>query len=169
MLKFIKLIFLSLAILFTVSLKLTAEDLYTLIGIQTSVISDNDKYIPTIGIKYGVQDNNWRTVVGINYGKISNTSYYNMVFDVDKGIFNNLLKNSPIKPYAGLSFSLINKKDTDAKEANKDLGYGYGGKLGLVYIASNILDIDLSYKYMILEKLKNKDNQSLNLSIHYFY
>ena len=73
-----------------------------------------------------------------------------------------------MKPYAGLSFGIMEEKSRTSSLT--DRGYLYGANLGLAYIYNDALDFDVGYRYLKTSKLKELASLSdLTLSMHYFY
>ncbi|CAA6825246.1 MAG: Unknown protein [uncultured Sulfurovum sp.] len=145
-----------------------ADKLYSFIGIQAANSFIEGDSIPNIGIKYGTQTKKYRTSLAYTYGEKSNTRYQTFIAQVDTGVLTNSFKNSPIKPYVGLSFGAI---EQESKQTSfKDRGYVYGPNIGLAYIYNDSLDFDLGYRYLATSKLEDLNSLSdLTLSMHYFY
>ena len=150
------------------SLTLAADKSYAFLGIQTSVASIQNKAVPTIGVKYGVQTRKYRTAISYNYAQNSQNRYQTVIMQMDTGIFSNLFREYLVKPYAGLSFGMM--EETNRISSLSDRGYLYGANLGLAYIYNDALDFDVGYRYLQTSKLKELESLSdLTLSMHYFY
>ena len=155
--------------LILLSLSLSATDKsYSFLGIQNGTAYIEGDIAPTIGLKYGVQTNKYRTSFSYNYGENSNANYQMLLAQVDTGILAHTFKSSSIKPYAGFSFGAMQEKNKLSSVTDK--GYLYGVNTGLAYIFNDAVDFDLGYRYLKTSKLKNIDALSdLTLSMHYFY
>ncbi|CAA6815758.1 MAG: Unknown protein [uncultured Sulfurovum sp.] len=155
--------------LILISTSLSASDkLYSFMGIQAGNSFVDGNSVPTIGLKYGKQTKKYRTSITYAYGEKSNSNYQSLIAQVDTGILLNQFKNSSLKPYAGLSFGVMQEENKQASV--KDKGYVYGANTGIAYIFNDALDFDLSYRYMATSKLKNLSSlNDLTLSMHYFY
>ena len=104
-----------------------------------------------------------------SYGKTSSINNQSLIAQVDKGIFINQFKDSSFKPYAGVSFGVMQEKNNQSS-IEKDRGYLYGVNTGIAYIYNDSLDFDLGYRYLQTSKLENIDSLSdITLSMHYFY
>jgi len=159
-------LYLSLILLLT-SLSATDKS-YSFLGIQTATSVIESKIVPTLGLKYGQQTKKHRTSLSYNYGNKSNTSYQTLIVQIDTGILKKSFEDYAFKPYAGVSFGLM--QENNKHTSQKDRGYVYGVNTGLAYIFNDALDFNLGYRYMETSKLKNIDSISdLTLSMHYFY
>jgi opacity protein-like surface antigen len=146
-----------------------ADKSYSFLGIQAGNSFVEGNFVPTAGLKYGVQTKKYRTAISYNYAENSSSSYQTLIAQVDTGILSNTFKNSSIKPYAGFSFGAMQEKNS-LNSLTTDRGYIYGVNTGLAYIFNDSLDFDLGYRYLQTSKLKNIDSLSdLTLSMHYFY
>ncbi len=159
-------IFLSLTLL---SISLLATDKsYSFLGIQAGNSFVNGVNSPNIGLKYGSQSGKYRTAFFYSYGDSSKRNLQMLLSQVDVGIFKNSFKNSPVKPYIGLTFGVM--QEEDKQSSIRDRGYLYGVDTGLAYIFNDALDFDLNYRYLSTSKINNIDSISdLTLSMHYFY
>lgn len=141
---------------------------YSFLGIQASHQNIEKENLPSIGIKYGKQTKKYRTSLNYSYGSKGDTKYETLLAQIDMGILGNTFKNSDFKPYAGVSFGVM--QHTDKLLGEVDRGYLYGPNTGVSYIFNDALDFDLGYRYLKTSKLKNIDSMSdLSLSLHYFY
>ena len=159
---YISLIFIS------TSLSADTDKSYSFLGIQAGNAFVEGKSTPTIGVKYGVQSKKYRTSLNYNYGENSDGSYETLMAQIDTGILVNTFRNSLFKPYAGFSFGLMQEKDSITSVRSR--GYLYGINTGLAYIYNDVLDFDLSYKYLKTSKIEKINSiNDLTLSMHYFY
>jgi len=154
-------------ILLSTSLSATDKS-YSFLGIQAGNSFIEGKSISTVGLKYGVQTRKYRTSINYNYGKNSDGIYQTLITQIDTGILIHTFKNSLLKPYAGLSFGIMQEKNRISSIIDK--GYLYGVNTGLAYIFNDALDFDLGYRYLKTSKLNKIDSiNDLTLSMHYFY
>lgn len=162
--KKLNILFLPLLLLST---SIQAEDkLYSFIGVQTSTIKYQKVLTQTIGVKYGKQTKDIRTSISYNYGKKSNNNYHTLIMQIDTGVLKNRFKNSALKPYIGASVGVMEH----TTNSNKDRGYIYGANAGLTYLLSDVVDLDLGYRFMKTVKLDDIDKiNDLTFSMHYFY
>lgn len=148
---------------------LAVDKSYSFLGIEVGNTFTENKSVPTIGLKYGVQTRKYRTSLSYKYAKKSNVNYQTLVAQVDTGILTNTFRNSSIKPYAGFSVGVIQENNV-LNTIETDRGYLYGINTGLTYIFNDALDFDLAYRYLETSKLENTDSLSdVSLSLHYFY
>lgn len=139
-----------------------AESSYSFLGANTSYIDYNNVSSPSFGLKYGIQRGMWRTAINLDYASTGNDKLTSLIFQIDKGILKSFTKDSPVKPYVGFSFGMLQHKDS---VTNK--GYGIGLNTGLTYLLNEAIDLDLSYRLLSTSKIGSIN--SLNLSLHYFY
>jgi len=139
-----------------------AEKSYSFFGGQTSLVSYDSVFSPSLGLKYGVQRGMWRSSINLDYATTGSNTLSSLILQVDKGILKSITKNSPLKPHAGFSLGLL--------QHSNDRGYGLGLNTGVTYLLNDTIDLDLSYRYLSTTKMNNVGSiNSLNLSLHYFY
>lgn len=142
-----------------------AEKSYSFFGAQTSFLYYNGVASPSLGFKYGIQKDMWRTSINLDYGSTGSDSIASLILQVDKGILKNISQNSPLKPHAGFSVGMLQHQ-----ASKTDKGYGYGLNTGVTYLLNDAIDLDLSYKYLYVTKLSEFSSfNGLTLSLHYFY
>jgi hypothetical protein len=156
-----------LLILFLFTLTSSANDkLYSFLGIQSSYSDYDGVSTPTLGLKYGRQNSEWRTAISYNYADKSNDKFQSLIVQMDKGVLTDLFRMLPIKPYLGFSIGVMENKNSQIT----DRGYLYGLNVGLNYVLSNSFDIDLGYRQMWTSKFKYIDTRGdLSLSLHYYF
>ncbi|CAA6804308.1 MAG: Unknown protein [uncultured Sulfurovum sp.] len=146
-----------------------ADKVYSFMGIQAGNSFVEGNSVPYIGVKYGKQSKGYRTSIGYSYGKTSSINHQSLIAQVDKGILVNKFKDSSFKPYAGVSFGIMQEKNNQSA-IEQDRGYVYGVNTGIAYIYNDSLDFDLGYRYLQTSKLESIDSLSdITLSMHYFY
>ena len=142
------------------------DNIYSFIGVQGGYSTYDNIDAPTIGISYGKQNSEWRTKINYNYANGSNNDFHSLIIQVDRGIFTELFMDYPFKPYIGFSLGIMEH----TKGSFNDIGYLFGGDIGVNYVLNNSMDIDLGYKYMDTKKLKKiGDRGDLMLSLHYYF
>lgn len=142
-----------------------AQKSYSFFGAETSWLYYNSSTSPSIGLKYGIQRDMWRTSFTLDYASNSSDSLSSLLVQVDKGILKNITKESPFKPYVGFSFGLLQHHGSSTNS-----GYGYGVNTGVTYLLNDAVDLDLSYRYLSTSKINAFNSlNGLSLSLHYFY
>ena len=142
-----------------------AEKSYSFVGLQTSYVNYDSVSSPSLGFKYGVQKGLWRSSINLDYASTGSNKLSSLILQVDKGILQNISKNSPFKPHAGFSLGLLQHKHTKTKS-----GYGIGLNTGVTYLLNDAIDLDLSFRHLSTSELNGIGSiNSLNLSLHYFY
>ena len=164
-----KIILLFLPILLFSTTLYSSDKLYSFIGVQTSVSQFNSESIPTIGLKYGKQSKDMRTAITYEYGKKSDDAFQSLIMQIDSAILGQTFKDIAFKPYLGLSFGLIEHRNSDLLGYD-DKGFVYGLNTGLSYIVNNNIDLDLGYRFLKTSKMKELDTiNDINFALHYFY
>ncbi|RUM68972.1 MAG: hypothetical protein DSZ08_07385, partial [Sulfurovum sp.] len=115
----------------------------------------------SIGIRYGKQTVDWRTMFTYEYGDGSNI----FSVEVDKILMDSLFNMSRFRPYIGLALGYISydmpnndqnltevsgiiiNEDNNTTIETDSSGYFYGLNAGLIIYATDNLDADLSYHY----------------------
>ena len=148
---------------------LLAEDAeqYPFIGLSVTTQSidlfDEDTRETSIGIRYGKQTMDWRTVFSYEYSK----GYQSLGIEVDKILLDSLLDTAKARPYIGVSAGALKLEDDDLLESS---GYYFGANLGLILYASDRVDIDISYHYHLIENIDEVDAMhGATLALHYFF
>jgi hypothetical protein len=145
------------------------EKLYSFIGIQASPSVFNNTFAPSVAIKYGKQSKDIRTSIAYGYGKSSKNIYQTLIMQIDSAILTQTFKDIVLKPYLGVSFGVIQHKNSELIAYN-DKGFIYGLNTGLSYVLNNNVDFDLGYRFMKTSKLKEIESiNDVSLSMHYFY
>ena len=150
----------------TIEADVLTGKIYSFIGVQGSYTDYDNETAPTIGFKYGKQNDSWRTAISYNYAQMSDDTYHTLIMQVDAGVLTELFIDIPIKPYLGFSFGVMEDKNSDLT----DRGFLYGINTGINYVVNNSLDIDFGYRYMSADKFKYIDNRGdFTLSLHYYF
>ena len=142
-----------------------ADKSYSFFGTQTSFLSYDSVSSPSLGLKYGIQKDMWRTSINLDYATTGRDKLSSLIIQVDKGILKNITQQSPLKPHVGFSFGVLQHQ-----RSSSDKGYGYGLNTGVTYLLNDAIDLDLSYKYMYTTELNEFNSlNTFTLSLHYFY
>ncbi|WP_295418785.1 hypothetical protein [Sulfurovum sp.] len=132
------------------------------VSTQTVDLADS-KNETTLGIRYGKQTVDWRTM----FTYCGNSSYKSFAMEIDKILMDEMFGTPKVRPYLGFSLGTIKYKDDNLADTS---GYFYGGNLGLIIYASDNIDADLGYHYYKVEEFEDLDNiQGGTLALHYFY
>ena len=145
---------------------LRAEE-YPFIGLSVATQSINirsDNSSATgFDLRIGRQTLDWRTIFAYAYSK----DYQSLSIEIDKILLDDLFGTAKVRPYLGLSAGLL-KLDHDFLDDKS--GYYYGANLGLIFYATDHMDLDLSYHYQWISSIDHADHmQGATLSLHYFF
>ena len=143
------------------------EPSYPFIGINVTTQSinlfDDDIRETGVGIRYGKQTMDWRTVFSYEYSE----GYQSLGIEIDKILLDDLFDTAKARPYIGISAGALILEDDDLVESN---GYYFGANLGLILYASDRLDIDIAYHYHWIENIDEADAMhGATLALHYFF
>ncbi len=117
-----------------------------------------------IGIRYGRQTVDWRTMFSVEFGK---HSYKMFAMEIDKILMDDIMGMPEFRPYLGLSVGSIHFEDNALTDSN---GYFYGLNAGLIIYATDNIDADLSYHYHKVKSFEDIDTlKGGTFSLHYFY
>jgi len=149
------------------------EDLeqFPFIGVSLATHSIDFKSIPDIssqdetvlGLRYGKQTLNWRTVFTLS----GNSDLQTFAVEIDKILLDELFGTPKVRPYLGATIGYLHYDTTTSSDSD---GYYYGGDFGFLIYATANIDIDLSYHYYKVSDIDPLDTmQGANLSLHYFF
>ena len=162
---------LRIILLFTIlSTSIFAQDdeEFSFMGLTASynvfeLIQADDKKQTTIGIRYGKQTIEWRTMFSYQ----GNNDLQTFELEVDKLIEDDIFNIPELRLYLGGTFGGIEYKGISNKESQ---GKYYGGNIGFLIYVTDKIDADIGYHYYstssfdVINKIKG-----LTLSLHYFY
>ncbi len=138
---------------------------YSFLGAQTSIVNYDQISAPSVGFKYGIQKDMWRSSLNLDYSENGSNTLTSLIFEADRGVLQETVKELPVKPHIGFSLGLLQHTNTVT-----DKGYGLGLNTGLTYLLNDKIDLDLSYRYLSVSKMNTISTlNSLTLSLHYFY
>ena len=117
----------------------------------------------TVGIRYGKQTLDWRTMFTLS----GNKDYQSFSLEIDKILMDDLFGMPELRPYLGATVGYLHY-DNDA--FLNDDGIYYGGNFGFLVYVTDSIDADISYHYYKLQDMEPLDTlQGGTLGIHYFY
>ena len=114
-------------------------------GFHPTDTSDNLTY----GLRIGAQNEEWRTMVGLNLYESKRHSLERVIASLDYFFMNDIeTKPFPITPYFGVNIGYMNFESIGVDES----GTIYGGQAGLMFSFIPSLDIDVAYRYSLSGK-----------------
>lgn len=162
-----------LSLLFSVLLFGQESTEYPFIGVSLSAQSINGNPGPTswegsIGLKYGQQSLDWRTIFSLEY---TPDAYLSTSVEVDKILLDDMFGTAKIRPYLGMTLGYISYDEKNiAVDIEEKNGLYVGANLGYIIYLSDKVDLDLSYHYYSMYDLKFLDDlHGATLSLHYFF
>jgi len=127
-------------------------------------VSDMDNQTETsVGIRYGRQTIDWRTMFTFEYVSGIYRSYS---VEIDKILMDDIFGYSEVRPYAGGTLGAVTYTGGDADATT----YFYGLNAGLIVYATDNIDADISYHfYKVIDFEELNNLQGVGISLHYFY
>ena len=115
-----------------------------------------------LGIRYGIQNTNWRTFSEIKFDWRNN---YTVTLETDKLFIAYKIESLTIAPYIGASIGYLeHTKDDDDEHAV------FGLHSGLIFNLNDTMDLDLSLSKKRKRDFENVDKIiSIGVSLHYFF
>ncbi len=136
----------------------------------------------TFGIQYGVQTQDYRTT----FSAEGNSNFQTIDVEVDYILMDQMFGTPKLRPYVGATLGYVNYDSEVMKEYNEDRilddaandrntsirtsdGY-YGLDAGFLIYMTDDIDLDISYHYYFMDRLRPLDTMSgATFSLHYFY
>jgi len=102
---------------------------------------------PAVGIRLGAQNENWRSMVVVDYfdSEDDDQNYERGIVQVDHFLFNNQFNTVAFRPYIGANVGYLNYESMTADES----GMTYGGQVGFTAGVSNAIDLDVAFRYSV--------------------
>ena len=155
-----RLMILFLMILVVLSADDTKYPFWGIVGYNSDIVGDNAN---TIAIRYGQQNRDWRTSFTL---ETKQNDYQIFTMGIDRTIMHSLV-TSKLRIYAGIRVGAITQDDLDG---DTNIGYSYGGAMGLMYYISDTIDFDIGYRYLKITDLVGIDNiKGVTVGLHYFF
>ena len=128
-----------------------------------SITDASSKDETVLGLRYGKQTLDWRTVFTLS----GNSDFQTFAVEIDKILLDELLGMPEIRPHLGVTVGYLHYDNISSSDSD---GFYYGGDFGFLIYATANIDVDLSYHYYKVSDLDPVDTmQGANLSIHYFF
>lgn len=143
-----------------------SED-FPFIGVTISTTSvdlekGGDKSNTMIGLRYGQQDLDWRTMFTYS----ASGALKILSAEVDKVLQDNFMGVEGLRPYIGVSMGFLNYSDG----GSSDKGFFYGANLGMIVYVTDRIDADIAYHYYQSGETELIDKiTGFSLSVNYFY
>ena len=131
-----------------------------IVGYSSDMAGDNAN---TIAIRYGQQNKDWRTTFTL---ETKQGDYQLFTIGVDRTLMHSL-STAKLRIYAGIRLGAITQDDI---AGDTNIGYGYGGSMGLMYYISDTMDFDIGYRYLKVTDLVGIDDiKGVSVGLHYFF
>jgi opacity protein-like surface antigen len=116
----------------------------------------------TYGVRLGAQNEEWRTLLILDYYDSSDDDqkYF-------KGMvsFDYLLTETPFKPYIGINLGYLDY----TSESYDDSGFLYGGQVGFLYRVAENVQIDVTYRYSFVEADHVNHTEDIVFGVNYIF
>ena len=125
------------------------------------------------GVRIGAQSENWRTLLVLNYfdSEDDAQNYEKGLIELDYYPFNTKSETVSIRPYLGLNLGFLNY-ESDADGTADDIdesGFMYGGQVGITVDLGESIDLDVMFRYSLVEADKVDHVEGLVIGINYLY
>jgi hypothetical protein len=130
------------------------------------VSNADDPSEASIGVRWGKQSVDWRTLFTFEY---TDSGYTSLSMEIDRILMDNILGYSELRPYVGANLGMISYAGKNTEDGSEN-GFYWGATAGvLVYVTDNI-DADISFHHYNIENLDTVDHiQGASIAVHYFY
>ncbi len=147
------------------SLSLGDSTKYPFVGIVGHSTTINDENGGVAGIRYGQQSQDWRTSFTL---ETPHQEYQLISVAIDRTLLYSVT-TSKLRIYGGLVAAAVVFDKNDGS-GDKSVGYGYGLGAGVMYYLTDNIDLDLGYRYMLVNDVDNLDEiSSFGFAMHYFF
>lgn len=165
MLKMSKVLFLFLLLVTTLLAKKGEQ--FSFVGLsvwgQNQDIHEENIKHTSFAFHYGKQSLDLRTTFSYEYS--SNSHAFEV--KIDKFLVDKLFGTNKIRPYIGIALGTLNLTHSSLEDNS---GFYFGGSGGIVIYASDVVDIDLAYRYNTIKSISGADKiHGLGLAVHYFF
>ena len=131
--------------------------------ILTTTDAINTEENTNIGIRYGQQTVDWRSM--LTYTRSNKQKFFTA--EIDRILLDEIYGSSLVRPYVGLTLGIVN---FDKQNFVDNSMYFYGFNAGLIIYATDDIDADISYHYYeTFDDTEVANMQGATLSLHYFY
>ncbi|MCF6245238.1 MAG: porin family protein [Sulfurovum sp.] len=131
-------------------------------GEQPISTSDGVSY----GVRIGAQNEEWRTIIGLNHYDKDEYAVEKLYLSVDYLIMNyDAFEEFTIEPYVGVKFGYANYEQGPKDES----GMIYGAQLGLIVNVMERFDVDLGYRYVLSSADAFDHESDFLLGLHYHF
>jgi len=127
--------------------------------------SDHEENDVEFGIRIGAQNEEWRTLLILNYfdtGTKSDQEYIKGLVTFDYL----LMKKSTFKPYIGINLGYINYTTSGMDDEN---GFLYGAQAGMLYRIADNIQVDLTYRYSFSESDHVNHVEGIVFGLNYMF
>jgi len=128
---------------------------------SSNLPSEHEK---TIGIRYGRQTLDWRTMFTLSL----NSDYTSFAMEIDKILLDSMFGMPELRPYIGATVGYIKYDAIPNIDTNE--GLFYGANAGFLIYATDTIDTDISYHYYFMDSMNPLNTfKGVTLGVHYFY
>jgi hypothetical protein len=131
-----------------------------------STSDSEDPNVATIGVRWGKQSVDWRTLFTFEYSGSGQTS---LSVEIDRILMDNILGHSELRPYVGANIGMVRYSNKSIEDSAQS-GYYWGLTAGIMIYVTDNIDADISFHHYNVEELDTLDHiQGASISVHYFY
>jgi opacity protein-like surface antigen len=128
---------------------------------------DHDGSDVEYGLRLGAQNDEWRTLLTVNYFDSSDDDQ-----EYVKGLVSFdylLMKESAFKPFIGVNFGYISYTTSVPNGDDDDSGFLYGAQAGFLYRVAEHVQMDISYRYSLSEADRVNHTEGVVFGINYIF
>jgi opacity protein-like surface antigen len=148
---------------------LQAQEEFTFAGIGMTAqtirfeeTSRSDENVNTVALKLGKQTRRARTTFELDY----TNDYLAAALLIDYIPFDTMFGTPKLRPYIGINTQYLRYEDDSIDED----GFGAGFQTGLIFYASESIDVDMGYRYTFITNSDELDTAyGFTVSLHYFF
>jgi len=119
------------------------------------------------GVRIGAQNDEWKSTVLFDYfdSQDHDQNTEKLLLLVDYSLWNTQVNDIEIKPYLGANVGYMNYESTLIEES----GFLYGTQAGVALSLSEIIEVDLSYRYSLMSMDTVDHTESVFFGLNYLY
>jgi opacity protein-like surface antigen len=125
------------------------------------------------GLRIGAQNENWRTMFVFNYfdSTDDNQNYEKALVELDYFFLSSGSETTSFKPYIGINIGYMNyESDGEGLTVSIDeSGFLYGGQVGFCIGLSEAIDLDVMYRYSLVDTEQTDHTESIVVGLNYMF
>ncbi len=136
---------------------------------ENNYVGQNAEY----GFRIGAKNENWRTMFIFNYfdSEDDNQNYEKGLFELDYSLASMGSDTVTFNPFIGLNAGYMNYESDGGGITNniEESGFLYGGQAGFIVNFNNTVDLDLMYRYSLIDTQHTDHIESIVVGLSYIF